>query len=61
MRECLVVHAAACVRDGQHDVVAAPDADVARGVLLVEVYVRGLDGQLAAAGHRIARVDAEVK
>ena len=40
---------------------AAPDADMARGVFLVEIYVRGLDGQLAAAGHRIARVDAEVK
>src|SRR5262249_31372299 len=44
----------------EHDVRAGRDAEVLARVALVELDVRGLDGERAAAGHRVARVDREV-
>ena len=56
----LRVHPAACVAHYQHHVGAGLDADVQAGIALVQVYVRRLDGEPAALGHGVARVDGEV-
>ena len=47
-------------RHGEHHVGAGRDVVVGAGVLVVELDVRGLDGQLAALRHGVARVDGEV-
>ena len=55
-----VVDAGAVVDDREADVVTGRDIELARE-LRVDVRVRGLDDQLAAFGHRVARVDHEVR
>ena len=59
-RPRLLVHAAARVRDRELDVGPGLHGHVARRVLLVELDVGGLDGELASLGHGVAGVDHEV-
>jgi hypothetical protein len=54
-------HAAAGVAQRDQHVVARRDFFICRAVALVEEAVRGFDRQLAAIGHRIARVDRDVE
>ena len=55
-----LVHPAAGIGDGKHDVFARDDRDVLRGVRIVECGVSGFDRHGAAVGHRVARVDREI-
>ncbi|GJD67564.1 hypothetical protein MMMDOFMJ_0480 [Methylobacterium gnaphalii] len=54
-------HAGPGVCDGDHHVLALRDAEIVGGVALVDMRIGGLDGQPAAGGHRVARVDGEVQ
>ena len=54
------IHAGAGVGHGQQHVGPRSRGEVLRGVRLVELGVAGLDGEPAAVGHRVARVDGEV-
>ena len=53
-------HAGAGVGDAERDVLPRRQVALARGAL-VEPFVGGLDGEAAAVGHGVARVDAEVE
>src|SRR5258707_11526064 len=55
-----IVHPDAGVADGEHDVVACGERGVSTREMFVEGDVRGLNGQLAALRHGIARVDGKV-
>ncbi len=48
------------VGDGDHDILAGRDVRVFGGVAVVEIAIRRLDRQLAAVGHRVARIDREI-
>ena len=54
-------HAASGVGDGEHHVAAGRHLLVAAGVVVVEEGVGELDGELAAARHRVAGVDREIE
>ena len=56
----LRVHAGPGVRDGQHHVRAGLHFYAVLHILLIESHVGRLDGQLAAVGHCVARVDRQV-
>ncbi len=55
------VHADAGVADGEHHVGARVNDGVLRGVIAIELHVGSFDGQAAAVGHGVARVDYEVQ
>ena len=57
----LLGHARAGVGDGDHDVLARHDLGLCRGIGLVEIGVGGLDGELAAVRHGVARIDGEIE
>ena len=54
-------NAAAGVADAQFHVIAGAEGAVGRGEYAVQMAVGGLDGELAAVGHGIARVDHQVE
>ena len=49
------------VADGDHDVIAGRDLAVHAGVVFVEKDVAGLQRQLAAVGHGVARIQREIE
>ena len=49
------------VADGDHDVVAGRDLAVHAGVVFVEIDVAGLERELAAVGHGVARVQGQIE
>src|SRR5207245_5266860 len=53
---CLGVHASAGIADGKHHVFTGFKRGMQPGVTFVEHDIRGLNGQLAAVGHGIARI-----
>src|SRR5205823_4192791 len=55
------VHPDAGVGDGEHHVGTGARADVATGVRLIQLDVRRLEDQPAAAGHGVARVDYQIE
>ena len=61
MRLGLRVHPRTRVADGQHGVGARADVRVLVGIGLVEDGVGGLDDQLTASRHRVARVHHQVE
>ncbi len=60
-RHRLLRHARARVTDGDIGVLAGNDLAVGGGIGLVERRIAGLDGQLAAVGHGVARIDRQVE
>jgi hypothetical protein len=60
MRLDRVIHADACVGDGEQDVIAGPESGDAPLPHLVGRELRRLDRQRAAVRHRVARVEREV-
>src|SRR5262249_32948394 len=56
----LFIDAYSGIADGQHHVVAAGRIGMAFGIHGIESDVAGLDGQLAAARHGVARIDREI-
>lgn len=57
----VVRHTAAGVGHGQHDILARCHLVMGAGIIVVEMRVAQLDGQLALAIHRIAGVDRQVQ
>ncbi len=55
-----LVDALAGIGDGEHHVRTGVHAQVQIGIFLVEPDVAGLQGQLAALGHRVARVHDQI-
>src|SRR5437867_1650525 len=56
----LLVHAAARVADGEHDIFAWDHRDMLRRVRVVEGRVARFDRDSPALGHRVPRVDREI-
>ena len=54
-------HADAVVGHRNFHVLTGPDLRIPRAINLIEKGVAGLDGQFAAFGHGVARVDREIK
>ena len=47
--------------DGQHHILSGRHFGIARRIFVINIEVGGFNSQLAAGGHRIARVDHEVE
>lgn len=54
-------HAVSGVGHRQHDILAGTNLGLGSGIGVIEVRVGRLDGQAAAARHRVARINAQVQ
>ena len=54
-------NAGAGVADGDHDIVAGRDLAVHARIVFVEKDVAGLERELAAVGHGVARIDRQIE